>query len=130
MDGSGNVYVVGMTSSTNFPTTPGVVQPVNAGSTDAFVTKISLATPQETIAAVGDTIAAVPSLTGVQISSATAKLDAALAQLAGGNTTAATNQLHSLTNQVRAWVNSRRISASDGQALIDSVNGVITSITP
>ncbi len=130
VDGAGNVYVVGITSSTNFATTPGVLQPTfPGGGTDAFVTKISLATPQEQIQSVATTLASVPSLTGVQLGSATSKLDAATRALASGNTTSATNQLNALTNQVRAWIHSGRVSASDGQALIDSVNGVITQIS-
>jgi len=42
VDGMGNAYVTGFTSSTNFPTaTP--VQASNSGGNDAFVTKISAA---------------------------------------------------------------------------------------
>jgi hypothetical protein len=40
-DSAGNVYLVGHTSSTNFPTTAGAFQTSNAGSTDGFVTKIT-----------------------------------------------------------------------------------------
>jgi hypothetical protein len=43
VDAAGNTYVVGTTSSANFPTTAGVLVPVDAdpGSWDAFVTKIN-----------------------------------------------------------------------------------------
>ena len=41
LDGNGNAYVVGSTSSTGFPTTPGSLQPMIAGNTDAFVTKLN-----------------------------------------------------------------------------------------
>ena len=41
LDGSGNVYVNGTTSSTNFPTTPGALQTSNAGGYDAFVAILS-----------------------------------------------------------------------------------------
>jgi hypothetical protein len=52
LDASGNAYVTGYTSSTNFPTTPGVVQTTNAGgSWDAFVAKITIS--QATATAVG-----------------------------------------------------------------------------
>jgi hypothetical protein len=37
----GNATVAGYTTSSNYPTTNGVVQPTYAGDTDAFVTKIS-----------------------------------------------------------------------------------------
>ena len=41
VDTSGNVYITGWTNSSNFPTTPGVVQTsYRGGSYDAFVTKI------------------------------------------------------------------------------------------
>jgi hypothetical protein len=44
VDGAGNAYVTGGTSSTDFPTTPGAFQPTNAGGFDnynAFATKLS-----------------------------------------------------------------------------------------
>ncbi len=49
LDAAGNVYVGGMTSSTNFPGTTGGLQPANAGSIDAFIAKLSgdLATLQQ-----------------------------------------------------------------------------------
>jgi len=41
VDGTGNIYLTGSTSSTDFPTTPGAFQTVfGGGSSDAFVTKI------------------------------------------------------------------------------------------
>lgn len=42
VDGAGNAYVTGQTTSTTFPgVTAGSIQPVNGGGTDAFVTKIN-----------------------------------------------------------------------------------------
>src|SRR6266699_2591575 len=41
VDAAGNAYVTGQTFSTNFPTTPLAFQSANAGSADAFVTKIA-----------------------------------------------------------------------------------------
>ncbi len=45
VDSAGNAYVVGLTTSNNFPTTPGAFQPNNAGGVperyDAFVMKIA-----------------------------------------------------------------------------------------
>jgi uncharacterized protein (TIGR03437 family) len=41
VDSTGSAYVVGSTSSQNFPVTPGAVQTHIAGNTDVFVTKLS-----------------------------------------------------------------------------------------
>ena len=43
VDSAGNVYITGTTSSTNFPTTPGVEQTALKGSSDAFVAKLNSA---------------------------------------------------------------------------------------
>ena len=41
IDNSGNVFVSGSTSSTNFPTTTGAFQVIKAADTDVFVSKLS-----------------------------------------------------------------------------------------
>jgi hypothetical protein len=41
LDSAGNAYVSGYTGSTDFPHTPGVLQPASAGGYDAFVAKIN-----------------------------------------------------------------------------------------
>ena len=41
VDASGNMYLVGTTSSTNFPVTSGVVQSTLAGASNVFVTKLN-----------------------------------------------------------------------------------------
>src|SRR6267143_1650394 len=41
IDSNGHAYVDGETNDTDFPTTPGVVQPSNAGIDDGFVTELS-----------------------------------------------------------------------------------------
>ena len=43
VDGGSNVYVTGLTTSINFPTTVGAVQPTFRGVADAFVTKLNRA---------------------------------------------------------------------------------------
>jgi hypothetical protein len=41
VDGSGHVFICGITDSVDFPTSPGVVQPTLPGSFDGFVTEMS-----------------------------------------------------------------------------------------
>ncbi|MCD4795057.1 MAG: SBBP repeat-containing protein [Bacteroidales bacterium] len=41
LDGSGNVYITGETSSSNYPTTAGVYDPSHNGSYDAFISKFT-----------------------------------------------------------------------------------------
>jgi len=41
VDASGNVYVTGYTTSTNFPTTSGAFRTTNSGTTDAFILKLN-----------------------------------------------------------------------------------------
>ena len=41
VDPEGNIYVSGATTSADFPTTPGSLQPALAGNTDAFVVKLN-----------------------------------------------------------------------------------------
>lgn len=41
IDSTGNVYITGETTSTNFPIVPGSYRTTNAGGNDVFVTKIS-----------------------------------------------------------------------------------------
>jgi hypothetical protein len=42
VDGSGNAYITGFTSSQGFPATPGAFQPFNRGGNDAFITKLGM----------------------------------------------------------------------------------------
>lgn len=46
VDSSGNTYIAGVTNSTDFPVTTGVVQGSNSGNGDAFVVKINSAAEQ------------------------------------------------------------------------------------
>ena len=41
VDGAGDAYVTGATSSPDFPTTPGAFQPGFGGGSDAFVAKFN-----------------------------------------------------------------------------------------
>jgi hypothetical protein len=50
LDGVGGVYVAGLTSSTNFPTTTGAYQIASGGDEDAFIAKFAIGTVPTTIA--------------------------------------------------------------------------------
>jgi hypothetical protein len=64
LDSSGSVYVMGTTTSANFPTTPGAFEPnVNTGTGTIFVTKIGAAPTTTTL-----TASVNPSVFGQQIS--------------------------------------------------------------
>ena len=41
IDGSGNAYITGLATSSNFPTTPGAFQTVYGGTQEAFITKLN-----------------------------------------------------------------------------------------
>src|SRR5204863_14501 len=43
LDGNGQAYVTGFTTSNDFPTTPGAFDRTHNGNTDAFVTKLNAA---------------------------------------------------------------------------------------
>lgn len=45
LDAAGNVYLAGLTGSSNFPTTIGALQPTPGGNSDAFVSKFSFGMP-------------------------------------------------------------------------------------
>ena len=54
VDGAGNAYITGFTTSTTFPGVTGnSIQPAKAGVDDAFVTKISAAAPTAAIPTLG-----------------------------------------------------------------------------
>jgi beta-propeller repeat-containing protein len=58
VDNTGDAYVTGGTSSTNFPTTAGAYQSSYSGNTDAFVTKIAAPAADPAISAQGSTFSA------------------------------------------------------------------------
>jgi hypothetical protein len=63
IDGSGNAYVTGYTTSTNFPTTAGVFQTTNRGSENAFISKFMFSSNSATTL----TSAPNPSTAGQQV---------------------------------------------------------------
>lgn len=65
------------------------------------------------------------SLDNGQANALTTKLEEALTKLNRGDPTAAANQLNAFINQVQAFINSGRLSAAQGQPLIDEANNAI-----
>ncbi len=59
----------------------------------------------------------------------TSKLDAAAKSLEKGKNKTATNQLRAFINQVKALVRSGRLSAEEGQTLIDWAQGIIDDLS-
>lgn len=60
----------------------------------------------------------------------TAKLDAAAQSLARGQERTAANVLRAFIQQVEALVRNGRLSATDGQALVDAARLLIAQLTP
>ncbi len=91
-DPSGNIYVAGLTGSTNFPTTAGVFQPVygNATNGNAFVAKFASA-------ALTDTPTATPALTATLTPSLTPTLTFTITP------TFTPTQTYTPTCQTHAW---------------------------
>jgi hypothetical protein len=59
----------------------------------------------------------------------TAKLQAAIQQMNRGNFQTATNQLRAFINQVNAFIQARKLSQAQGQALINAAQNIILQIT-
>src|SRR5207244_74924 len=95
VDTAGNAYVVGSTSSANFPTTPGAVQQTYGGVEDAFVAKIDpTASPSFTVSGFPS-----PSTAGV-----------------AGNFTVIAKDGNGLTNT--NYTGTVHFTSSDGQAVL------------
>lgn len=101
-------------------------------NTSEFSNCIAVSTPQ---AAIQMIIAKVQALVaqGVlnrgQGNALIVKLEAALRKLDRGSTNTAINQLQAFINQVEAFVRSKRLTAAQGQMLIDAANAVIDQIS-
>jgi hypothetical protein len=84
--------------------------------------------PAQRISALIDAVQRLSGFNTGQVRSLTAKLQNALAALARGNDRAAANKLAAFVHEVRAAVKSRRLSAAEGQALIDEALAIIDQI--
>ncbi len=91
------------------------------------IDNLVLNVPQEAAAVLADEVVALldaGALTQDQADGLTGKLAAAIATLDSGNTRAASNQLGAFINQVKAFINARKLSPQEGQALIDAAEGI------
>jgi probable HAF family extracellular repeat protein len=75
-----------------------------------------------------DDLANAGTLTGGESNSLNSKLEAANRQCERGNETAARHQIQAFINQVNAMIDSGRIDASTGQALIDDAEALLASL--
>jgi hypothetical protein len=127
IDASGNIYVAGSTSSTDFPTTPGAFQgSYGGGGSDAFLAKITpTLSPAEEIGLVNSQVAGLSSLNDGQKNSLESKLQAAQQSLTQGNDNAAINQLNAFINEIGALKRSKRLDAATADLLIGEIQTAI-----
>jgi hypothetical protein len=136
-DGLKNAYVVGDTSSTNFPT-KNPLQPANAGGTDVFVAKIDTRIATTTTltsspnpsthgqavtftAAVGSSSGARPD--GEQVSFMKGKTVLGTGTLSGGTATFTTSSLPTGTNMIQAvYGGDNNFAGSKSKTLTQTVN--------
>jgi HYR domain/NHL repeat len=122
-------------SGSNFPvgtTTVTCTATDASGNTASCAFTVTVLTPQQ---ATQSLVSSVNSLVSQGVlnqgegNALTSKLQASINQMNNGNGNAARNQLQALINQVNALMNSGRLSASEGQALIDAANNLIAHIS-
>jgi hypothetical protein len=130
VNASGNAYVAGYTSSTDFPTATPWQPAYGGGFRDAFLAKISF-TPREQIEALIDKVEALVTsgvLNQGQGNALIAKLEAAIQQLDHGNVNTAVNQLQAFINQVNGLMQAGVLPPAEGQPLLDCANQVIAAL--
>jgi hypothetical protein len=130
VDGRGNAYVTGGTSSSDFPVVGGPDTSFNGGQSDAFVTKIvsSRLSPQQMIRQLIDQVEALIASGRLKRGPGEAlinKLEVALKQLDRGHITPAINQLESFVHRVNGLVNKDEFTPAEGQALTGPANEII-----
>jgi len=57
------------------------------------------------------------------------KLDSAMKTLIAGNTETVANELNAFINQIETYINTRKLSATEGQVLIDGANSVVNALS-
>ena len=133
LDASGNVYVTGTTSSTDFPTTPGAFDTTfNGGdqpgfNSDGFVAKlVPVLPPEEQLKNLENLITGFK-LPGDVANSFLAKVKAAQQSLARGNRTSASNQLNALINEARAQVG-KKLTREHARVIIEAAQDILNTL--
>jgi hypothetical protein len=103
------------------------------GDTQAVVWRVRTRppTPQETIDAIAEDVASLPDAGSVsegEVNALQTKLDAALTRIAKGKPKEAANALDAFVNQVEAMVRSGKLTAGEGQQLIDAAQALIAEL--
>jgi hypothetical protein len=101
------------------------------GHTDTIATftlDVVTQTPQSHLADLQATLSTIAGLSAGDINALSAKLNSAVASLDRGNENAAEGQLGAFVHQVNALIRSRRLTAAQGQILINAVEAVLTHI--
>lgn len=125
--------------SATFPTASATDTAITATATDSEgntsefsqCVAVTTATPQQAIQTLINNVESLLAqgvLNKGQANALTSKLEAALKQLGRGNTKAAANQINAFINQVNAFVKSRKLTAQQGQALIDAASGIVVQM--
>jgi hypothetical protein len=129
VDGAGNSYVTGRTSSSDFPVAVGPDASLN-GVTDAFVAKIAAPrlSPREAIGQLIDQVEALVAAGHLKRGPGEAlinKLEVALKQLDRCHINPAINQLESFVHRVNGLVNKGKLTPAQGQSLTGPANEII-----
>ena len=132
----GNPYVVGSTSSIDFPTTPDSFQSSFSSSVffggHSFVAKLhSVLTPHQAaetlIGSINDLVTR-GVLSSGHANSLISKLRAAMQQMDRGNRNAAVNLLQAFINEVNALIGNGSLPAAEGQLLLDAANQMMAKL--
>ena len=127
VDGSGNAYVTGLTSSVDFPTTLGAFDTTYNGDVgDAFVTKLVLASPEQQNTDLGNLISGLGLPSGTA-NSLLSKVHAVQTSLANGDTTAACNELQALINEAQAQ-SGKKLTGAQAMEIISAAQAIRTAL--